>query len=117
MLAELQRLGGGLTGRIRELKGLSNFTQFQTLFTIRNYRWYVIGNFCSTIGLWMQRDAMGILVWELTKSPTWLGIIALAETGPTILLGFHSGALLDRLNPLVALRITQVLTVSYSSVL
>jgi glutamate-5-semialdehyde dehydrogenase len=106
-----------MTRRIRELKGLSNFSQFQVLFAIRNYRWYVTGNFCSTIGLWMQRVAMGVLVWELTKSPTWLGIIALAETGPTILLGFHSGALLDRLNPLIALRMTQGLTVTYSTVL
>jgi predicted MFS family arabinose efflux permease len=47
----------------------------------------------------------------------WLGVIALAETGPTIVLGFPAGALLDRLNPLKALRLTQAMTVGYSSLL
>ncbi len=58
----------------------------------RNYRWYLIGNFSSSVGLWTQRTAIGWLTWELTHSTTWLGIIALAETGPTIALGLYAGS-------------------------
>lgn len=95
----------------------AGLTQFQTLLSNADYRWYALGNFCSITGLWIQRVAIGWLVWELTKSGMWLGVIALAETGPTLVLGFPAGALLDRLNPLKVLRLTQVMTVAYSSLL
>jgi predicted MFS family arabinose efflux permease len=80
----------------------------------RSYRWYLIGNFSSSVGIWVQRTAILWLTWELTHSATWLGLIALAETGPTIALGLHAGAVLDRLNHLGVLRFTQLLTLLYS---
>ena len=79
-----------------------------------NYRWYQIGNFSSSVGVWTQRTAIGWMTWEITHSATWLGIIALAETGPTIALGLYAGVLLDRLNHLSVLRFTQFLTLLYS---
>jgi predicted MFS family arabinose efflux permease len=99
------------------LRILGGLTQFQALLSKADYRWYALGNFSSLTGLWVQRVAIGWLIWELTHSAVWLGVIALAETGPTILLGFPAGALLDRLNPLKVLRLTQVMTVAYSSLL
>ncbi len=87
------------------------------IFQDRNYRWYLAGNFASTIGLWVQRTAIGWLTWELTHSATWLGLIALAETGPTILIGLYAGAVIDRLNHLGVLRFTQSLTLLYSILL
>jgi predicted MFS family arabinose efflux permease len=87
------------------------------IFENRNYRWYIGGNFASTIGLWVQRTAIGWLTWELTHSATWLGLIALVETGPTILFGLYAGAVLDRLNHLGVLRFTQSLTLLYSILL
>jgi hypothetical protein len=80
----------------------------------RNYRWYLIGNFSSSVGIWTQRTAILWLSWELTHSATWLGLIALAETGPTIALGLYAGVVLDRLNHLGVLRFTQLLTLLYS---
>jgi MFS family permease len=79
-----------------------------------NYRWYQIGNFSSSVGVWTQRTAIGWMTWEITHSATWLGIIALAETGPTIALGLYAGVVLDRLNHLSVLRFTQFLTLLYS---
>jgi predicted MFS family arabinose efflux permease len=79
-----------------------------------NYRWYLIGNFSSSVGIWVQRTVILWLTWELTHSTTWLGLIALAETGPTIALGLYAGAVLDRLNHLGVLRFTQFLTLLYS---
>jgi hypothetical protein len=83
----------------------------------RNYRWYLFGNFSSQIGIWTQRTAIFWLTWEITHSPTWLGIIALAETGPTIALGLYAGVVLDRLTHISVLRFTQLLTLTYTVLL
>jgi MFS family permease len=80
----------------------------------QNYRWYLIGNFSSSVGIWTQRTAILWLTWELTHSATWLGLMALAETGPTIALGLYAGVVLDRLNHMAVLRFTQFLTLLYS---
>jgi predicted MFS family arabinose efflux permease len=100
-----------------DLRIPAGLTQFHALLSNANYRRYALGNFFSINGLWIQRVAIGWLVWELSHSAVWLGVIALAETGPTIVLGFPAGALLDRMDPLKALRLTQVLTVVYSTLL
>jgi MFS family permease len=80
----------------------------------QNYRWFLIGNFSSSVGIWTQRTAILWLTWELTHSATWLGLMALAETGPTIALGLYAGVVLDRLNHMAVLRFTQFLTLLYS---
>ena len=43
------------------------------------YGSYVVGNGISLIGTWMQRIAVGWLVWQLTGSTFWLGLIAFAD--------------------------------------
>jgi MFS family permease len=83
-------------------------------FTIANYRYYVIGNWASTIGLWVQRVAIGWVTWELTHSTAWLGAMAFAESGPTILFALFAGTLIDRIDYLKLLRITQFCTMLYS---
>lgn len=90
------------------------FRAIRQTFSNRNYRLYVIGNLSSTIGMWVQRVAIGWLTWELTHSPAWLGGIALAESLPTILLGFFAGTLVDRVDYFKLLRITQAMTLLYS---
>ena len=54
---------------------LGGLTQFQALLSIADYRWYALGNFCSMTGLWIQRVAIGWLVWELSHSAVWLGVV------------------------------------------
>ncbi|HEU0070138.1 MAG TPA: MFS transporter [Alphaproteobacteria bacterium] len=83
-------------------------------FTIANYRYYVIGNWASTIGLWVQRVAIGWVTWELTHSTAWLGAMALAESGPTIFFALFAGTLIDRIDYLKLLRVTQFCTMLYS---
>jgi predicted MFS family arabinose efflux permease len=85
----------------------------QTL-TLRNYRLYVIGNMSSNVGMWAQRVAIGWLTWELTQSTAWLGIMALAESGPTILLGLVAGTVVDRVDQFKLLRMTQFFSMLYS---
>jgi predicted MFS family arabinose efflux permease len=88
----------------------------QTL-ALRHYRLYVIGNITSNLGVWVQRVAIGWLTWELTHSPTWLGINAMCEAGPSILIGIFAGAVIDRVDQLKLLRITQAYSLFYSAAL
>ena len=70
------------------------------VFANRNYRLYFTGNAVSLVGTWMQRTGVGALAWELTESAFFLGLIAMAEFLPSILLGPFAGAVADRLNRL-----------------
>lgn len=83
-------------------------------FSSANYRYYVIGNWASTLGLWVQRVAIGWVTWDLTHSTAWLGAMALAESGPSILFALFAGTLIDRIDYLRLLRITQFCTMLYS---
>ena len=46
------------------------WTRLLAVATRAPYSWYVAGQAADTIGLWMQRLALGWLVWELTGSAT-----------------------------------------------
>lgn len=60
------------------------------------YCWYLLGQAADTIALWMQRLALGWLVWELTESTAWLGAISFLKFAPTMVLGLFGGVLADR---------------------
>lgn len=71
---------------------------------IANYRNYTAGNFASQLGMWVQRIAIAWLTWELTKSPVWLGVMAMADFMPNLVFAPLAGALADRLDRLKAIR-------------
>jgi len=62
-----------------------------------------------TIGFWAYRLALGILVWELTESFTWLGIVAFAEMVPMVLIGPIAGTIVDQKGALKIGRLVQFL--------
>jgi len=62
----------------------------------RNYRIYWLGNSFSILGFWMHKLALGVLVWEMTSSPLWLGVIGFAALFPAFILSPFSGAVGDR---------------------
>lgn len=86
----------------------------QTL-TLRYYRLYVLGNITSNLGTWTQRVAMGWLTWQLTHSATWLGVNAIAEAGPSIVIGMFAGAIIDRVDQFKLLRLAQTWSLFYSA--
>ena len=45
------------------------------------------------VGRWVYRVAVGWLTWELTESTSWLGILALADTFPMVVLSVIAGAI------------------------
>lgn len=91
------------------------FFMLRETLALRHYRLFVIGTMSSNIGMWIQRVAIGWLTWELTQSTTWLGATAIAEAAPTILLGFVAGTVIDRVDQLKLLRLTQSFSLLYAA--
>lgn len=56
----------------------------------------------------MKRTAVGWLAWELTKSTSWLGVIAFADLIPTVLLAVFAGAFADRFGFMRIIRFSQI---------
>ena len=64
----------------------------------RNFRLFFIGQSVSLIGTWMQRIALGWLIYRLTDSEFMLGLVGFVGQAPTLLLGPFAGVLADRWN-------------------
>ncbi|TVY03921.1 MFS transporter [Paenibacillus cremeus] len=64
----------------------------------RNFRIYISGQGVSMLGNWMQGTAQAWVVWRLTGSTAALGIVAMLNTLPVLLLGPFSGVTADRLD-------------------
>jgi MFS family permease len=62
----------------------------------RNFRLYLAGQGVSIIGTWMQQVAMAWLVYQLTGSPLWLGVVGFAGQIPALFLTPLSGCVIDR---------------------
>ncbi|HOP39566.1 MAG TPA: MFS transporter [Geobacteraceae bacterium] len=67
-------------------------------FRYRNYRLYFIGQTLSLMGTWMQLIAVGWLVYRLTGSALYLGVVAFAGQISTLVLTPFAGLLSDRMN-------------------
>lgn len=64
----------------------------------RNFRLFVSGQSVSLIGTWVQRVALGWLLYRLTGSALLLGAVPFAGQFPTFLLAAVAGVLADRWN-------------------
>lgn len=62
----------------------------------REYRFYVSGHVVHVMGWWGNRIGLGWLAWELTRSPSFLGIVAFASLIPVMIIGPFAGAMADR---------------------
>lgn len=87
-----------------------NDTGILAPFRERNFRLYYIGQLVSMIGTWLQFVAEGWLVYRLTGSPIWLGIVAGAGAAPGLLLTLAGGQAADRYPRRTILLVTQVLS-------
>ena len=76
---------------------------------VRNFRIFFIGQFVSSVGLWMQQVAELWLVADLTRSATAVGLITVAHFGPVLLFGLWGGVVADRLDKRKLLLVTQAL--------
>jgi len=87
----------------------TRFSWQQTFSALRhpNYRLWFIGQLVSLVGTWMQNTAQGYLVYELTRSPAYLGYVGFAAGIPTWLFTLYGGVIADRISKRTLLIITQ----------
>src|SRR5271157_2472890 len=64
----------------------------------RNFQLFFSGQLISVIGTWMQNLVQPWLVYEMTKSPLLLGVVAFAGQIPVLLLAPIGGLVADRWN-------------------
>ena len=92
------RLAGG--GRI-------SWRQTFASLQYRNYRLWFFGQMVSLCGTWMQATAQSYLVYDLTRSPTFLGLVGFASGIPSWLLTLYGGVIADRVARRTLLIVTQ----------
>jgi MFS family permease len=85
-------------------------------FRFRNFRLFFFGQIISVAGTWMQTVAQNWLVWQLTKSATWLGIVNGVSAIPVVLM-LWGGHLADRYSRRAILVWTQTLAMILAFVL
>jgi MFS family permease len=74
----------------------------------RNFRLFWAGAFLSNTGTWMQAVAQGLLVYQLTSSPFWLGVDGFMATAPGLLLTLLAGVFADLVDRRRLLIYTQI---------
>lgn len=78
----------------------------------RNYRLYFGGQGFSLTGSWMQQVAMGWLVYRLTGSAFYLGLVAFFAQVPVIFMSPLAGVLADRWNRMHIMLVAQFLAMT-----
>ncbi len=76
-----------------------------------DFRLFWFGQFISLSGTWMQSVAQAWLVYSLTKSPFYLGLVAAAGSLPVLLFSLLGGIVADRIRKRNLLLITQALSI------
>ncbi|MDA8083530.1 MAG: MFS transporter [Nitrospiraceae bacterium] len=92
------------------MPGLSAPQRFSAL-THRDFRLFLIGQTISLSGTWMQSVAQGWLVYSLTRSPLYLGIVAAAGALPIMLFTLAGGLIADRYPKKKLLLLTQAASI------
>jgi MFS family permease len=77
----------------------------------RDFRLFWIGQLISLSGTWMQSVALGWLVYSLTGSPLFLGLIAACESLPILMFTLAGGIMADRFGKRNLLLTTQSLSI------
>lgn len=62
----------------------------------RDYVLFLVGQFISVIGTWMQNTAQPYLAYRISGRPLDLGLIGFASTLPTLLLALPAGVFVER---------------------
>ncbi|MEW6525925.1 MAG: MFS transporter [Spirochaetota bacterium] len=84
---------------------------------VYNFRLFFMGQFISLIGTWIQQLASSWLMYRLTASSMWLGLLAFSAQLPIFLFTPITGVVADRYNRHRILMITQILLCMQSLVL
>lgn len=86
-----------------------NWAQVVVALRHRDHRLFNMTLMPALISLWAQRTGIGWLAWELSHSPTWLGLVSAADLLPSVFLAPFAGVAADRSNPLRMMWLTQTI--------
>lgn len=86
-------------------------------FKNKNYRLYFAGQLISLCGTWLQIVAQGWLVYELTHSALWVGIIFALNSIPVTIFVLFGGVVVDRLSKRKIIIFTQSLSMILALIL
>ena len=89
-------------------RGLRLPTTFRAL-RHRNFRLWFVGQGVSLIGTWMQTMAQQVLIYRLTGSAAWLGIVNFVAIVPLVPLALWGGSISDRAPKRTIIVITQTI--------
>jgi MFS family permease len=84
-----------------------SWKQATTALKYPNYRLWFWGQIISLFGMWMESTALGFLVFELTRSPAYLGLVGFVTGVPTWMFMLYAGVIADRMPRRTLLLITQ----------
>ncbi|MCS6777405.1 MAG: MFS transporter [Chloroherpetonaceae bacterium] len=101
---------------MRSLPGTPQRGPFYAL-TFPNFRLFFYGQTISVAGTWMQTVAQQWLVWQLTQSAFWLGLVSGANAVPFVLLTVWGGQVADRYPRQKVLACTQWVALLQASLL
>jgi MFS family permease len=113
---EVVPTGLGRGGRDPERRSRGGFAGL-TPFSSTAYRYLFLGTALTMTGYFMQQVAQGWLIYDLTDSPTWLGIVSFASGIPMLVLALPAGVVVDRLDRRTVLIAAQALTALVAVVL
>jgi len=97
--------------------GKISLRQTFTALKYPNYRLWFYGQMVSLFGTWMQSTAQGFLIYQLTDSPLYLGLVAGASGFATWALMLFAGVVADRVPRRTVLVITQTVMMLLAFVL
>lgn len=83
----------------------------------RNYQLFFGGQSVSLIGTWMQQIAMSWLVYRLTNSALWLGVVSFSGQIPVFLFASIAGVYADKWNRHRILVVTQTFSMIQALIL
>ncbi|MEZ4503896.1 MAG: MFS transporter [Dehalococcoidia bacterium] len=85
--------------------------------SIRDYRLLWLGQVSTSMGQWMDQVTRGWLIYQLTGSPTQLGLATASRGLPLLLFGAVAGALADRSGRKLQLVVAQVTNAALNVIL
>ncbi len=93
----------------RAARVVRGMTRAQTFAALRhaNYRLWFWSQMFSMFGSWMETTALGFLIFELTRSPAYLGLAGFAAGAPTWIFMLYAGVIADRVPRRSIILITQ----------
>lgn len=96
---------------------LTFFYHIFSALKYKNYRFWFIGQIISLLGSWVQTTAQGYLIYELTSSSSYLGIVTFVSGIPVIFFMLYGGVIADRVSKKKLLFVTQSVMMLCSLVL